>query len=342
MATDQTPRVTIITPVYNGERFIARCIASALAQTFADWEQIVVDDGSTDRTAEIVHGFNDPRVRWLPLPHRGITALADTYNAALRAARGDLIAVLEGDDAWPHDKLATQIPGFDASDMMLSWGRAIVIDENDRPLRRWQCPRTARRDRSSAAMFRLLARWNVLPALTVMTRRTALEQIGGFQQLGSQLLVDWPTWLVLTANVSGTVKFIDHNIGWYRMHGTNAGHVNLARLRFEHQSILSAVLERVGRERLKQLGWSEHYERVVRTTVTLAQGIGQLHTGGRAPARAAFAHVLRETSSLREFVTALLGYGSAIIGIDGFAQAQKLRQAAASLPLRFDKSAGQA
>lgn len=339
MPTDKSPRVSIITPVYNAERFVERTIRSTLAQSFEDWEQIVVDDGSTDATAEIVRTFHDPRIRYIRLPHRGLASLGETYNAALRTARGELIGILEGDDVWPHDKLELQVPSFDASDVMLSWGRAIVIDEHDRVVRRWQCPRIARRDRSAAELFRLLARWNVFPALTVMIRRRALEQIGGFRQLSSKLLVDWPTWLTLAANVSGTAKYIDRDLGLYRVHGGNTGLVHNARLRHEHQQLLDAIIRATGAERLRELGWTPEHERVARASASLTQGIAYLQDKEREAARAAFSAAMRQTRSAREYVTALLGYGSAVLGVDAVAQAQKLRTSAATFAMRVSARA---
>src|SRR5690242_11159141 len=121
--------VTIISPTYNQERYVAKCAESALAQTYQEWEQIFVDDGSSDATREIIAGFEDPRIRLVTLPHGGLGNLERSYNAALAASRGSLVGILEGDDLWPPDKLAMQVPSFDSADTLLSWGRADLIDE---------------------------------------------------------------------------------------------------------------------------------------------------------------------------------------------------------------------
>src|SRR5688500_11247566 len=106
------PRVTVITPVYNAERYLGACIDSVLAQTFGDWEQIIVDDGSSDGTEAVARSYTDARIRYLRLPHRGLSALAESYNTALREARGGVIAILEGDDVWEPHKLERQVPLF--------------------------------------------------------------------------------------------------------------------------------------------------------------------------------------------------------------------------------------
>ena len=100
----ERPRVSIVTPVYNAERFIGACVRSVLDQTFDDWEQIIVDDGSSDATGDIARGFDDPRVRYIGLPHRGLSALAETYNTALQVARGELIAA----SGWGKSKTVIQ------------------------------------------------------------------------------------------------------------------------------------------------------------------------------------------------------------------------------------------
>ena len=79
------PLVTIISPVYDQEQYVARCVESTLAQSYRHWEQVFVDDGSSDRTLEILATYRDPRIRVLTLPHRGLAALAASYNAALAA-----------------------------------------------------------------------------------------------------------------------------------------------------------------------------------------------------------------------------------------------------------------
>lgn len=107
------PAVSVIIPAYNREATIARAMDSVLAQTLADLELIVVDDASTDRTAEVVAAYADPRVRLLR--HDTNRRAAAARNTGIRAARGQYVAFLDSDDVWFPDKLATQVADLEAA-----------------------------------------------------------------------------------------------------------------------------------------------------------------------------------------------------------------------------------
>lgn len=99
--------VSIIMPSYNTGRFIAESIKSVLAQTYPDWELIIVDDCSTDNTDEIVASFNDDRIRYFK--NEKNSGAAVSRNRALREAKGKWIAFLDSDDLWLPEKLEKQI-----------------------------------------------------------------------------------------------------------------------------------------------------------------------------------------------------------------------------------------
>jgi glycosyltransferase involved in cell wall biosynthesis len=104
------PLVTAAIPVRDGEAYLAEAIESALSQSRPCDQLIVVDNGSTDRSAEIAAGFGF-RVEVVPEPRPGIGA---ARNAALRAARGDYLAFLDADDVWAADKTERQLAAFEA------------------------------------------------------------------------------------------------------------------------------------------------------------------------------------------------------------------------------------
>jgi glycosyltransferase involved in cell wall biosynthesis len=102
---EMKPLVSIVIPTYNCERYIDETIGSVLAQSFQDFELIVVDDGSTDRTRELVAGYGDA-TRLIPQENRGVCA---ARNRGIGEARGDFLCLMDHDDYWFPDKLALQV-----------------------------------------------------------------------------------------------------------------------------------------------------------------------------------------------------------------------------------------
>lgn len=101
------PTVTVLLPVYNGEKYLRETLESILAQTWKDFELLIVDDGSTDRSAEIIASFDDKRIRVLSNPER--LKLSGALNRGLREARGEHIARMDADDIAFPQRLQSQI-----------------------------------------------------------------------------------------------------------------------------------------------------------------------------------------------------------------------------------------
>jgi glycosyltransferase involved in cell wall biosynthesis len=97
--------VSVIIPMRNAEPFIRAAIESVLAQSGVQLDVIVVDDGSTDRSVEVVRGMNDSRVRIVPGPRSGIS---DAFNTGLAEARGEFVARCDADDLYPSNRLTDQ------------------------------------------------------------------------------------------------------------------------------------------------------------------------------------------------------------------------------------------
>lgn len=121
------PKVSIIIPVYNGEPFIKEAIESVLAQSFKDYELIIVDDGSTDGTSRIVATF-DNKLRYLQQPNAG---QATARNFGYRCSKGEYLAFLDADDRWYPQMLETSVPILDANDgIALTYSDVDLIDRN--------------------------------------------------------------------------------------------------------------------------------------------------------------------------------------------------------------------
>lgn len=107
------PTVSVILPTYNRAHVVGRAIRSVLEQTYEDFELIVVDDGSTDGTEEVVRSFDDPRIRYIR--HAQNRGGAAARNTGIRAARGEYIAFQDSDDEWLPEKLEKQMRIFENS-----------------------------------------------------------------------------------------------------------------------------------------------------------------------------------------------------------------------------------
>ncbi len=131
---ENQPLVSVIMPCYNMEKFIAYTIESVQRQTYPHWELLIVDDTSTDRTAEIVksHQNQDDRIHFIVKPkHSGI---ADTRNQCLKMAKGRFLAFLDADDVWHPEKLEQQLKFMMKRKIGFSYSSYDCIDEEGNPL----------------------------------------------------------------------------------------------------------------------------------------------------------------------------------------------------------------
>ncbi|MDP4148560.1 MAG: glycosyltransferase [Bacteroidota bacterium] len=131
------PRVTMLMPAYNAGKYIAEAIRSVLAQDFSDFELLIVDDGSTDDTREVIGRFSDPRIRLLEQENKGISA---ALNAGLTAARGIYIARFDADDICLPQRLSRQTAFLDANpDYILVGSEAEYVSEDGEHLFHFRC-----------------------------------------------------------------------------------------------------------------------------------------------------------------------------------------------------------
>jgi glycosyltransferase involved in cell wall biosynthesis len=112
MDTNLTPKISVLMPVYNAGPYLAEAIDSILAQTFSDFEFLIIDDGSTDGSGEIVQSYDDPRIRYLRNERN--LGLVDTLNRGIELARGPYIARMDADDISLPERFERQIDFMDA------------------------------------------------------------------------------------------------------------------------------------------------------------------------------------------------------------------------------------
>jgi glycosyltransferase involved in cell wall biosynthesis len=173
-----SPQVSVVLPTYNRPQYLRAAIDSVFAQTFADWELIVADDGSEEETAAFVAALaHQPKIKVLRLSHTGNPG--GVRNAACREAQGEYIAFLDSDDVWLPEKLALQVASLD-SHPERGWSHTAftVIDDSGELLRgarsRWW-PAAG-----GWILERLIKMETVIATSSLIVRRRLLEQVGGF------------------------------------------------------------------------------------------------------------------------------------------------------------------
>lgn len=168
--TLRKPRVSVVIPLYQTERYIAEAVRSVLAQTFDDFEVVVVDDGSSDNGPTVVRCFGDKRIRLVTQSNRG---LAGARNTGIREARGAYIALLDADDRWHPDKLARHVALLDARpDVGLTYSASRFIDDDGKDLGIAQWP-----SRSTTRPEDVFTRNPVGNGSAPVLRRAALDAI---------------------------------------------------------------------------------------------------------------------------------------------------------------------
>lgn len=167
------PLVSVIVPCYNTARFVAEAIDSALAQTLADLEVVVVDDGSTDNSAEIVKAYTDSRVRYVHQANRG---LAGARNTGIRNARGRYLSFLDADDTMLPEKLAKQAAFLEADK-----GYGLVAGGYHRTDEEGRLLYVERRPAGDIAGRDVVLR-SQFPVNVVLVRRDAVEAVGLFDE----------------------------------------------------------------------------------------------------------------------------------------------------------------
>ncbi len=194
----ELPLVSVIIPAYNAEAFIARTLESVLAQTYSHLEVLVVDDGSRDRTAEIVEAFAE-RDRRVILIRQENAGVAIARNHAIQRAQGALIAPVDADDIWYPQKLEKQVACLQAQgpEVGLVYSCSVLIDEDDRILGRYS---RRQKFKPGGPILASLICSNFLDnASSPLIRRECFERIGGYDPTlkarNAQGCEDWDLYL---------------------------------------------------------------------------------------------------------------------------------------------------
>ena len=233
-------------------------------------------------------------------------------------ARGEDVAVLEGDDFWPQDKLEKQLAAFEDPEVVLSWGLAVETDPSGKARRLHPAPGQLRRHqhRTAAQTVQLLLEGNSIPACTVLCRTSALLAVGGFHQPEGLPNVDYPTWLQLCR--VGRFAPVDHVVGFYRRHDDQVS-ATMTKEMLRNLDVGPSFVEALDPRERKTLDVSvdsaRRSARRRRAAVAFAAGTIAMREGRRRVATAYFRRALRQGDSAIR-LRAMVGLASVYMGTD--------------------------
>lgn len=205
------PLVTVVIPNYNYARFLGQAIDSVLAQTFRDFEVLVIDNGSTDNSIDVLRGYGN-RVRWIGQENRG---QAGSRNRGIEESRGKFIAFLDADDVWSENKLEKQMPLFKNPKVGLVYC-GIAVTDVDLKVREVVLPQSRGRvlcdftDGGRAVV--------VGGESSCIIRRECLDRAGGFDP-NLSLSSGWDMYRRIASSYE--FDYVSEPLIFYRQHGNN-------------------------------------------------------------------------------------------------------------------------
>lgn len=234
----KNPPVTVLMPVYNGELYVARAVKSILGQTFRDFEFLVINDGSTDRSIDIIRGFNDPRIRVVDTENQGVAA---ALHLGMEMARGAYIARMDADDECLPNRLEIEKCCLDEhDDIAVVHGSVEYIDSDGAPVF------LERDEGHSNNITKWLLNWKNVPIhSTVMMRASILKEHALNYRIEMNRVEDFDLWNRI-ARV-GDFMYLPDILIRYRIHSENVSNSSPVDLQFDAQT-------RVVRENIKRYG----------------------------------------------------------------------------------------
>lgn len=234
--------VSIITPAYNSERFIAETIVSVQNQNYQNWEMIIVDDCSTDRTAEIIFSFqkNDARIKYIKNETNRGTAFS--RNIALQISKGKWIAFLDSDDIWHPEKLKIQIDFMEKNNYHFSYTKYCEIDEKSDEIGvELSGPQVINKRKMMAYCWP--------GCLTIMYNA---DHIGLMQTIDIKINEEYALWIKITSKTN--CYLLNDNLAKYRIHPnslTNISYFKLVKWHFImfrklDRNVISSIILTIG------------------------------------------------------------------------------------------------
>lgn len=222
------PKVSVITPVYNGERFIRRTIESVLGQNYKNVEYIVVDGASTDGTREILREYENKISRIISEPDTG---MYDAINKGMKAAKGDILCYLNADDLFFPDTIELVRQRFEKYAIDLCFGNCLYIDENERELFRYD---------GVPLSYARAARLGRIPFAqqTAFWTKQLFHDIGGFDS-SYKYVADTKFLMQCLRITEGRRAHVDQCLSMFRLHDNGFSSKVKDQMTQEHHLIMA-------------------------------------------------------------------------------------------------------
>jgi glycosyltransferase involved in cell wall biosynthesis len=206
--------VSIVVPVYNGEKYLKKTIESILQQTYSNFELLLINDGSRDSSAKLIDALvaTDKRIEGFSKENGGV---ANARNYGVSLAKGELIAFCDQDDLWLPDKLEKQLPLFENPNVGLVYCGAVV-----EALLYGKTSKGSLANKQRGYVFDQLVQLNMLTCCTAVVRKKDLLKAGGFDDdLALMGVDDWHLWLKMSLICE--FDFVPEHLAVHVFHGDN-------------------------------------------------------------------------------------------------------------------------
>lgn len=226
------PKISVVIPTYNAAQYVGEAIESVLNQTFKDYEIVVVDDGSTDNTEELLQKYVD-RIRYIKQKNGGEGA---ARNRGIREAHGEWVAFLDADDLWLPHKLKVQMEFVEQHpDVDFIYGDTSVFDSN----RVLSKSVFSERQPHEGRIIKNLLRENCVPILSVIARKKCFEKSGLFKE-GMKYCTDYEMWLRFAKYFK--FGYVNEVVASCRKHEKGVSQ-NMEQMHKTHLNILNTTLK---------------------------------------------------------------------------------------------------
>jgi glycosyltransferase involved in cell wall biosynthesis len=298
---DIMPKVSVVMPSYNHERYISEAIDSVLNQTFTDFELIIIDDASKDKSKEIIKIYKEKDSRIRAFFHSENKGISRTMNECLEKADGKFIAFFASDDAWVKDKLEKQLEVLAKDEDLIVWSEGLIIDAQGDPTGELWTARFESKKKKSGDLFEEILVGNFICGQSRIHKRENISDIRFNEAL--KYLNDYLFEVELARKYE--YYFIPEPLAMYRVHGENT---RLDRMGWSKDQII------MGEYFLQKYG--DEISNKVKAKIFKIMGKGYSYVGERVKARQYLYQGIKldlfDRSNLFDLVIALTNMDGAI------------------------------